>query len=272
MELRGRRVLVTGASSGIGRATAVELHRRGARVVIAARSVALLDELATEIGAEVFPVDLSVPGAAAGLAEAVGPVDVLVNNAGAGVAAPIAVIGDDEPARTAFELNYWSPLALVAALRPRAIVNVTSLSFVTPWPMSGGYAAAKAALSAGTETLRMENPGTLVVEVIPGPVDTAVQAEVRLIPGSARVLDMLPMGTAHGCARRIVAALEHDRKVVVYPRIYYPALAFPTLGRRFLRVLARHVRTPDTVLRTGSQGDQRARAARESWRPRRRRS
>ncbi|MFT3662773.1 MAG: SDR family NAD(P)-dependent oxidoreductase [Gordonia sp. (in: high G+C Gram-positive bacteria)] len=269
MELRGRRVLVTGASSGIGWATATELHRRGAHLVIAARSVDKLDELAARIGAEVFPVDLSVPGAAARLAEAVGPVDVLVNNAGAGVAAPVAVIGDDETARAALELNYWSPLALVQALRPRAIVNVTSLAFVTPWPLSGGYAAAKAALSTATETLRMENPGTLVVEVIPGPVDTPVQAEVRLIPGSARVLDRVPTGTAEGCAHRIVTALARDRTRVVYPRLYWPALAFPTVGRRLLRLTARHVVTPETVLRTGSQGDPQARAARESWRPRR---
>ncbi|GAB09559.1 putative oxidoreductase [Gordonia araii NBRC 100433] len=269
MNLDGRRILVTGASSGIGRALAVELANRGARLAVAARSTDKLEELAAQIHAEVYPVDLSVRGAAAELAERVGPVDVLVNNAGAGLAAPVATVGDDENARAALELNYWSPLALVAALRPQAIVNVTSLASVTPWPLSGGYAAAKAALSVATETLRMELPDTLVIEVIPGPVDTPVQAEIRLIPGSARVLDRLPMGGAEVLARRIAKALERDRTRVVFPRIYYPALALPTVGRRLLRWLARNVRTGDTVLRTGSQGDDRARAARESWRPRR---
>ncbi|MFT3899700.1 MAG: SDR family NAD(P)-dependent oxidoreductase [Gordonia sp. (in: high G+C Gram-positive bacteria)] len=268
MEIDGRRVLITGASSGIGRALALELAGRGARLVIAARSVDKLDEVAAVTGAEVHPVDLSVRGAAAELATRVGPVDILVNNAGAGLAAPVTVVGDDEAARAAFELNYWSPVALMTALRPPMIVNVTSLAPVTPWPLSGGYAAAKAALSVATETARMELPGTHVVEVIPGPVDTPVQAEVRLIPGSAQVLDKLPTGSAPKLARRIATAIERERTRVVFPRLYYPALAFPTVGRRILRLLARNVETDDTVFRTGSQGDAASRAAREAWRPR----
>ncbi|HNP57422.1 MAG TPA: SDR family NAD(P)-dependent oxidoreductase [Gordonia sp. (in: high G+C Gram-positive bacteria)] len=269
MEIQGRRILVTGASSGIGHALALELASRGARLVVTARSVDKLEELAAATDAEVFPADLSICGAAADLAARVGPVDILVNNAGAGLAAPVATIGDDEQARAAFELNYWSPLALIGALTPPVIVNVTSLAPVTPWPLSGGYAAAKAALSVATETLRMELPDTHVIEVVPGPVDTPVQAEVRLIPGSARVLDKLPTGSAERLARRIATAIERDRTRVVFPRIYYPALALPTIGRRILRVLARNVRTDDTVFRTGSQGDAASIAARASWRPRR---
>ncbi|MFT4199314.1 SDR family NAD(P)-dependent oxidoreductase [Gordonia sp. (in: high G+C Gram-positive bacteria)] len=268
MDLNGRRVLVTGASSGIGRAVAVELAHRGARVAVAARSTDKLRELADEIGASVHTVDLSVRGAAAALAADVGPVDILVNNAGAGLAAPVTTVGDDDDARAAFELNYWSPVALMTALRPPMIVNVTSLAYVTPWPLSGGYAAAKAALSVATETARMELPDTHVIEVIPGPVDTPVQAEVRLIPGSARVLDRLPMGSAEKLAKRIATAIERERTRVVFPRLYYPALALPTIGRRILRFLARGVTTDDTVFRTGSHGDPASQAARDSWRPR----
>ncbi|MFT4189544.1 MAG: SDR family NAD(P)-dependent oxidoreductase [Aeromicrobium sp.] len=268
MDISGRRVLITGASSGIGRALAFELARRGARLAIAARSVDALEEVAALTGASVHQVDLSIRGVAARLAAEVGPVDVLVNNAGAGLAAPVAVLGDDEDARASHELNYWSPLALISALRPPAVVNVTSLAPVTPWPLSGSYAAAKAGLSAATEVLRMESPGTLVLEVVPGPVDTPVQAEVRLIPGSAAVLDRFPMGSAEACANRIADALERERKQIVFPRFYYLAAFFPLLGRIFLRWLSRNVETSDVVLRTGSHGDPNARAARRAWRPR----
>src|SRR5918999_1577539 len=95
MELRGSRVLVTGASSGIGRELARELATRGAVLAIAARRRELLDRLADEIAASggprpaVIDCDLSKRGAAAGLAEsasdALGRVDVLINNAGGGV-------------------------------------------------------------------------------------------------------------------------------------------------------------------------------------------
>ena len=106
MEIQGRRILVTGASSGIGRARpGVGVAR--ARLVVTARSVDKLEVAAATV-AEVFPADLSICGAAADLAARVGPVDILVNNAGAGLAAPVATIGDDEQARAAFELNYWA--------------------------------------------------------------------------------------------------------------------------------------------------------------------
>src|SRR5215218_3260810 len=100
----GSRILLTGASSGIGRELAKELARRGATLALAARRRPLLESLAAEIGSRggstptVIEADLSVRGAAQDLSaaarEALGEVDVLVNNAGGGVGGRITAVGD----------------------------------------------------------------------------------------------------------------------------------------------------------------------------------
>jgi len=186
--LDGAAVLLTGASSGIGRELALVLADRGARLAIAARRRDRLDQLAQTVAdkgqqrPKVIEADLAHRGAAQALAaeaEAeLGPVEVLVNNAGGGVGGCQWAVGDADAARDAFEINYWSPLALVQALVPAmrerrsgAVVNVTSMSQVSTWPMFGAYAATKAALALATETLRLELErfGVHVVEVIPGP-------------------------------------------------------------------------------------------------------
>src|SRR5215218_7519515 len=128
IQIEGSRVLLTGASSGIGRELARALSKRGAALAVGARRRQLLESLADEIAADgwdrpaVFVADLSQRGAARGLAEraerALGGVDVLMNNAGGGVGGRIQVLGDRDEAREAFETNYWSPLALINALVP----------------------------------------------------------------------------------------------------------------------------------------------------------
>src|SRR5437588_10694410 len=145
--VEGRGVLVTGASSGIGRELAHELGRRGARLAIAARRKELLERVAHDVAAaggvrpSVHVVDLSERGAAASLAaeaqQALGAIDILVNNAGGGVGGSQWHVGDREEARESFELNLWSPLALTSALVPGmlerargAVVNVTALAQV----------------------------------------------------------------------------------------------------------------------------------------------
>ena len=294
MKIDGSGVLLTGASSGIGRELARELGARGARLVIAARRRALLDEVAAEITARggsapvVVGTDLSERGAAADLAEqarsALGGVDVLVNNAGGGVGGRIAIVGDADAAREAFEVNYWSPLALVAALAPDmqqrghgAVVNVTSMAQVSTWPGFGAYAATKGAFGVATETLAMEmaGSGVHVMEVLPGPVDTAVQGETRLAPGIGRMLDRVPLGDARELAKLVVRALERGRARVIYPRRTAFAYVLPTLARWDARRQAARADAEvdpetraaleDLVVRTGSMGDDIARAAREAW-------
>jgi uncharacterized protein len=294
VSLSGTPVLLTGASSGIGRELARVLADRGARLALTARRRPLLEALAEEIAARghlrpaILATDLSERGAAAALAEeavaALGRVDVLVNNAGGGVGGSQWAVGDDDAAREAFEVNYWSPLALVKALVPAmrkrghgAVVNVTSVAQVSTWPAFGAYAATKAALGLATETLRLELSGSPVhvLEAIPGPVDTAVQGETRLVPGIDRMLDRVPLGDAGEMARRIADALERGRRQVIYPRRAALAYALPMLARADTRRLAARVaRETDgdalegllgLVVRTGSMGDDVARQAREEW-------
>jgi short-subunit dehydrogenase len=294
MDLKNARVLLTGASSGIGRELAGALAGRGARLAIAARRRPLLDEVAGGIAAggrprpHVLEADLARRGAATELAdaarEALGGVDVLINNAGGGVGGAIFSIGDRDQAREAMEVNFWSPLALTAALVPAmrergrgAVVNVTSGAQVMTWPGFGGYAATKAALGTATETLAMELAGSGVhaMEAVPGPVDTAVQGETRLIPGIDRMIGRIPLGDASVAARRIVRALERGRARVVYPRLALLPLILPTVARRLARRESARVDAtlePEVrdailalVVRTGSSGDDAPRMARENW-------
>ena len=294
MKLNDAGVLLTGASSGIGRELAGELARRGARVAITARRRPMLEEVADRIAARgrprphVLEADLARRGAAAALAEeartALGHVDVVINNAGGGVGGAIFSVGDRDEAREAMEVNLWSPLALIGALVPAmrerragAIVNVTSGAQVMTWPGFGGYAATKAALGTATETLAMElrGSGVHVMEAVPGPVDTAVQGETRLIPGIERMIGRIPLGDATVASRRIARALERGRTRVVYPRLTMLPLVFPTVARRVVRREAARVDAtlePEVrdailalVVRTGSFGDDAPRIARENW-------
>jgi hypothetical protein len=193
-------------------------------------------------------------------------------------------VGDGEEARDAFETNYWSPLALIKALVPPmkerghgAVVNVTSMAQVSTWPGFGAYAATKGAFGVATETLAMELAASpvRVLEVIPGPVDTAVQGETRLAPGIERMLDRTPLGDATVLARLTAVALERGKTRLIYPRRARLGYVLPTLARWDARRLAaRAAEETDEatraaleglVVRTGSSGDEVARQAREAW-------
>jgi short-subunit dehydrogenase len=283
--LDGSRVLLTGASSGIGRELALVLAGRGARLAVAARRREPMEQLGAEA---VIECDLSVRGAAAALAveaqERLGGIDVLVNNAGGGVGGQIARVGDHDAAREAFEVNYWSPLALIKELVPGmatrgegTIVNVSSMAQVSSWPGFGAYAATKGAFGVATETLRMElaPAGIGVLEVLPGPVDTAVQGETRLAPGIERMLGRLPLGDPVVLARMIADAIERGRLRVIYPRLAAIGYLLPALARRDARRLAAKAAAEldaptrealgQLLVRTGSQGDEIARQARDAW-------
>lgn len=286
----GRRtVLVTGASSGIGRALARELAARGARLALAARRKDLLEGLADEIeGAggvrpSVHVIDLAERGAAPELAgEAVaahGHIEVLINNAGGGVGGSHWCVGDRDAGREAFELNFWTPVALTSALLPPmlergagAVVNVTSLAQVMTWAGMGHYSATKAALGVATEALRLEvgDSGVRILEVIPGPVATAMQGESGLVTGFAAATRRVPLGEPAALARLVVRALERGRGRVVYPRSLAAGYLFPGVTRAATRRMARrHVgsaaRADERVIRSGSFGDEEARRAREEW-------
>lgn len=289
MELSGRSVLITGASSGIGRALAERMGAEGARLAITARREDLLEEVADGVARAgavrpaVIAADLSVPGAAAEVAnaaqDALGHVDVLVNNAGGGLGGRQIAAADGDEGRRLFDLNVWSPLALVRRLVPPmreqgggAVVNITSMAQLMTWPALGHYAASKAALASFTENLRLElrGSGVHVLEVIPGPVDTAMYAESRLLPGFAQAMSGFRPGRPEVLARRVIVALRRERGKIVYPRLLRVPYMVPPLVRGTIALQLARVGSdidPDDsrILRAGSQGDEEVRAARSAW-------
>ncbi|MDO7869603.1 SDR family oxidoreductase [Nocardioides jiangxiensis] len=173
--------LVTGASSGIGAATARRLAADGLDVVVAARRLDRLEELAAEIGARAVALDITDDASVAALAEQVADLDVLVNNAGGAYGLESVAEGHLDDWQRMYDVNVLGTLrvtqALLPALRRRpyaTIVNLTSTAGHINYEGGGGYSAAKHAEAAMTETLRLELNGEpiRVVEIAPGMVHT----------------------------------------------------------------------------------------------------
>jgi short-subunit dehydrogenase len=168
-ELRGLRILITGASSGIGRALALQAARAGARLVLTARSAERLDELAGEIGAGgdvvVVPADVTSEADRQKIldtASRLGGLDVLLNNAGVGCSGHFAD-GTEAMLRQVMEVNFFAPAELMRRAVPLltrgrqpAIVNVASMCGRRGIPAWSEYSASKFALAGLTEALRGE--------------------------------------------------------------------------------------------------------------------
>lgn len=190
----GETVLITGASSGIGRELARLFARDGAELVLVARSEDRLHELAGELEAEcgaraqVLPADLSQPASPGEIAETLGQrhiqVDVLVNNAGFAAHGPVAEIGAG-PQLEMIEVNVAALTRLTAMLLPGmlerrrgAILNVASTAAFQPGPYEAVYCATKAYVLSFTEALAEEvrGSGVRVSCLAPGATDTGFAA------------------------------------------------------------------------------------------------
>ncbi len=184
-----RTAVVTGASSGIGAATARALAGAGYRVVCAARRTDRIQALATEIGGVAVECDVTSVPSVAGLAEAVGDtLHVLVNNAGGAFGADPVATADPEDWRAMYDVNVLGTLHVTQALLPalRAsgdglVVNVGSTAGRVAYEGGGGYTAAKHGTQVMTETLRLELCGEpiRISEIAPGMVRTDEFATVR---------------------------------------------------------------------------------------------
>lgn len=224
MRVRGAVVLVTGASSGIGAATARLCAARGARVVLAARRAAALAALAESIRAAggqalAVPTDLGQRAAVEALVDAAvaqyGRVDVLVNNAGVG--GDPALLGQADAAlEQMLATNLLAPARCVQAVVPHmrrqgggVIVNIGSVAGEVATP--GFYAATKFGLRGLSDALRRELRGDriAVVLVAPGFIRTPMTAGVRV-----------PMPGPETVARAVLRAIERPRRRVVVPRSY----------------------------------------------------
>lgn len=175
------RILVTGASRGLGRALAVELSQRGHQVLATARNLADLAELEA---ADKIELDVTDPTSVDAALKTAGEVSVLVNNAGTTVQAPVEAVPIDA-VRAVLETNVYGPLRLIQALLPSMrerngglIVNISSEAVRAAPALQGTYAASKAALEALSETLQkeLEPFGVSVLVISAGSIRTEMRA------------------------------------------------------------------------------------------------
>jgi len=251
MSLRDKTVVITGASSGIGRAAAYEFAHRGARLVIAARRAERLDEVAHEcrsfgVTCTTIVADVTKRDDCERLIAAAGSVDVLVNNAGFAIFDSIEKSTPDD-LESMMQTNYFGTVYCTKAVLPQmlargdgSIVNVSSIAGIMGYARMGGYSATKFAIIGFSEALRDEviGRGVRVALVCPGTTDTEFfeKAERGKMPGASRlILAVKPERVA-----RAIADAAEDGK---YRRILPPFAAlymrlkemFPRLAHLLMR-------------------------------------
>jgi len=254
IDLRGKRVLITGASSGIGEAGAESFAAEGAEVIVVARRAELLEALTQRIAnaggtAAAIPCDLAdldaVDELAATVEERFGAVDILVNNAGRSIRRPLAESLDrwHDVERT-MTLNYYSPLRLIRGLAPGMIdrgdghiINVATWGVLgEASPLFGVYNASKAALSAVSRVIETEwsrngvHSTTLYYPLVSTPM-IAPTSEYRGVPAL----------TPTEAAGWMIDAARH-RPVRIAPRFGITARAVDLVAPRVLNGLLKRQR------------------------------
>lgn len=195
MAVDGRVAVITGASSGIGAATAQTLAAAGYQVVLGARRLERLRQVAAPLGGRALPLDVTDATSVAAFAADVPRCDVLVANAGGAFGlAPIAEASDEQWQRM-FDTNVLGVMRTVRALLPQLlasgdglVVVVGSIAGFESYPGGAGYTAAKHGAAAFTETLRLELCGqpVRVTEIAPGMVATEEFSVKRFRGDAAR--------------------------------------------------------------------------------------
>lgn len=237
MDISGKIAVITGASSGIGAATALLLAQKGARVVLLARREDKLAEVRRDILAQggqaaSYPVDLANAAAVSYVARAVfadvGAPDILINNAGAGRWLTVAETPPEE-AEQMMAAPYFAAFNTTHAFLPAMlarnsghILNVTSVASYAAWPGATGYIAARWAMRGFTLGLRadLHRTGIGVTLFAAGKVDTPYftrnPGSEERIPGLSRIVPTLSSAQA---AAAIARAVQRERREVIVPPI-----------------------------------------------------
>lgn len=259
MELSGARVLVTGASQGLGEALAREFALRGATLALAARSTSAIDRLAGELGGRAYTVDLSEAEQVDGFIDRVesdGHLDVVVNNAGMEMTELLDEM-DPVVVERIVAVNLTAPLKLCGQAIPGMIerksgrfVQIASIAGIMPTPAMVVYSASKAGLIAGSAGLDMELAGTGVgvTTVHLGTVDTdmaerALGAEVfQPFSDRAAKLGLTKRMDVAKAANDIVDATAKGKRDVVVPKSSLPMTGISNTPRRLARAVAAGLR------------------------------
>ncbi|MBZ5538143.1 MAG: SDR family oxidoreductase [Acidobacteriia bacterium] len=235
MKFKNKVVFVTGASSGIGHALAVEFAREGAHVAAVARDAARLTALSDQlrdlgVDALALPCDITqreaLKAAVDRAASHFRRLDILVNNAGRGLYAPLATV-PFEDFDEVMNLNFWAPLWAIQSALPYferqqggVIVNISSILGKVDFPWMGAYCATKHALNSISNTLRMElkEKHVSVLTVCPGRVQTEFQqnaTKYRPVQNSSWSAGAL---SPEDVARAVIQGVWTRKREIVIPR------------------------------------------------------
>jgi NAD(P)-dependent dehydrogenase (short-subunit alcohol dehydrogenase family) len=235
-ELKGKSVLLTGGSRGLGQALALKLAARGAKIALVARQQAELEKVVSKIsenGGTAFGIVADVGdkesiypivGQAAALA---GPVDILINNASTLGPVPLQLLLDTdcEDFERALQVNTLGPFRLMKAVagsmilrQTGLIINISSDAAVEAYPTWGAYGASKAALDHLTRTAAAElkRAGMRFFSIDPGEMDTRMHADAM---PEADPLSLPAPGTV---AEQIVLMIEHADQIENGARLSAP--------------------------------------------------
>lgn len=226
-------VVITGASSGIGEATAIEFARHGYKLTLVARRTDLLKSLS-----ETLPVETNIVTADLldlenctnwidNAIQQLGDIDVFINNAGVEFIDKTINVSNEQ-AEKLMTLNLLTPMRLINYILPKmlerasgTIVNISSVAGINPTPHMYHYSASKAALGAASESLHAElnGSGVHIVTVYPGPVATPMETRARGKLKSV-IADNLPTGTPDKLASLIFNAVKNKEQRIIYPAFY----------------------------------------------------
>lgn len=231
-------IWITGASSGIGKALALEYAKAGSHIILSSRRVDELNLVASECGSIggkcfVLPLDLgNMNNPEVLVKQAIsftGKVDILVNNGGVSQRG-LALETDMALVRKIMEINFFGQIALSKALLPEFIkagggrfVVISSLTGKFGYGLRSSYAAAKHALHGYFESLEIENysQNIRVTMVLPGKINTNVSVNAMLADGTSlgKLDDALAKGMpADECARKIIKAIQRNKREVLIGR------------------------------------------------------